>query len=178
MTHTHTRARPAWCGRGVGQGRHLLSMHVWIFYWYATVRNAAGLDSVWFGLFARLLASGSFLLPVRLAKMCAWLLMRFQERFTGLDTKQAGPQAPRHMCSNKMEKGIGFLFFFLLYIEWPRAKLYGNPLEFARLFISGLHIFTLVSCSREVPSCRKVCYALHFFPHYQIVKNWQICYVN
>lgn len=39
-SHIHTRAPWGWGVRGLG--RHLLSMHVWIFYWYATVRTPLG----------------------------------------------------------------------------------------------------------------------------------------
>lgn len=68
---------------------------------------------------------GSFL--VRLAKMCAWLLMRFQERFTGLPRGTV-------ICIKKKKKASGFPYFLN---EWPRAKSYGNPLELATLFLKA-----------------------------------------
>lgn len=83
---------------------------------------------------------GSFL--VRLAKMCAWLLMRFQERFTGLDTKQASyPEAPSYIAKRK--KASGFRYFLN---ERPRAKSYGNLLELATLFLMA---YTYSHLSRE-----------------------------
>lgn len=83
---------------------------------------------------------GSFL--VRLANMCAWLLMRFQERFTGLDTKQAScPEAQSYVAKRK--KASGFSYFLN---ERPRGKSYGNPLEMAALFLMA---YTYSHLSRE-----------------------------
>lgn len=82
---------------------------------------------------------GSFL--VRLANMCAWLLMRFQERFTGLDTKQAScPEAQSYVCIKK-EKGIGF---FLFSRRTAKGQVIWKSLGDGSALPHGLHIFTLV----------------------------------